>query len=60
VKAAFLKESDTSIRSGKGFYEYLVDFMQEEQDKRIKKRGREFLDQLKNLYLNKSVNKEGQ
>jgi 3-hydroxybutyryl-CoA dehydrogenase len=40
------------IKSGKGFYDYRVDFSQEDLDRAIQKRDREFLNRLKNLYWN--------
>jgi 3-hydroxybutyryl-CoA dehydrogenase len=41
------------IKSGKGFYDYTVDFSEEDLDKAIEKRDREFLNRLKNLYFEK-------
>jgi 3-hydroxybutyryl-CoA dehydrogenase len=44
------------IKSGKGFYDYRIDFSQEDLDRAIQKRDREFLNRLKNLYWdNKEV-----
>ena len=40
------------VKSGKGFYDYSVDFSQTELDEVIQKRDREFLNRLKNLYWN--------
>lgn len=41
------------IKSGKGFYDYTVDFSKAELDEFIQKRDREFLNRLKNLYWDK-------
>jgi len=38
------------IKSGKGFYDYSVDFSGSELDEAVKKRDREFLKRLKDLY----------
>ena len=38
------------VKSGKGFYDYAVDFTQESLDEAIRKRDQEFLDRLKKLY----------
>jgi len=39
------------IKSGQGFYDYTRDFSQEELDKAVHERDKEFLNRLKNLYL---------
>ena len=41
----------TGIKSGKGFYEYAVDFSQEGLDEAVKERDREFLGRLKRNFL---------
>jgi 3-hydroxybutyryl-CoA dehydrogenase len=41
------------IKTGKGFYDYAVDFSKAELDGAIKKRDQEFLNRLKNLYWDK-------
>jgi 3-hydroxybutyryl-CoA dehydrogenase len=41
------------IKSGKGFYDYTVDFSEEGLDKAVEQRDQEFLNRLKNLYLGK-------
>jgi 3-hydroxyacyl-CoA dehydrogenase len=38
------------VKSGKGFYDYAVDFTEDDLDQAIKKRDREFLMRLKQLY----------
>ncbi len=38
------------IKSGKGFYDYTLDFSKSELDKAIEKRDQEFLDRLRRLY----------
>lgn len=38
------------IKSGKGFYDYSVDFSRSELDQAVKKRDKEFLKRLKDLY----------
>ncbi len=40
------------IKSGKGFYDYAVDFSKAELDETVKRRDREFLRRLKQLYWN--------
>jgi 3-hydroxybutyryl-CoA dehydrogenase len=40
------------IKSGKGFYDYAVDFSKGELDETVRKRDREFLKRLKDLYWN--------
>jgi len=39
------------IKSGRGFYDYSRDFSQEDLDKAINERDQEFLNRLKNLYI---------
>ena len=46
-------EGNDGIKSGKGFYDYTVDFSEEGLDKAIEQRDQEFLNRLKNLYLGK-------
>jgi 3-hydroxybutyryl-CoA dehydrogenase len=41
------------IKTGKGFYDYAVDFSKAELDGAIQKRDQEFLNRLKNLYWDK-------
>ena len=48
-----IAEGDDGIKSGKGFYDYTVDFSEEDLDKAIEQRDQEFLNRLKNLYLGK-------
>jgi 3-hydroxybutyryl-CoA dehydrogenase len=48
-----IAEGHDGIKSGKGFYDYTVDFSEEDLDKAIAQRDREFLNRLKNLYLEK-------
>jgi 3-hydroxyacyl-CoA dehydrogenase len=43
----------TGIKSGKGFYDYQVDFSKGAFDEVVQRRDREFLDRLKNLYWKK-------
>ena len=50
-------EGNKGIQSGKGFYDYAVDFSQADLDKAIHRRDQEFLDRLKNLYLEKTDGK---
>jgi len=42
------------IKSGKGFYDYQVDFSKEQLDEVIQRRDREFIRRLKKLYWNSS------
>lgn len=44
-------QGNDGIKSGKGFYDYTRDFSQEELDRAVRERDREFLNRLKNLYL---------
>ncbi len=46
-------KGNDGIKSGKGFYDYTVDFSEEDLDKAIEQRDQEFLNRLKNLYLEK-------
>lgn len=48
-----IAEGHDGIKSGKGFYDYTVDFSEEDLDKAIAQRDQEFLNRLKNLYLEK-------
>jgi len=48
-----IAEGRDGIKSGKGFYDYTVDFSEEDLDKAIEQRDQEFLNRLKNLYLGK-------
>jgi len=48
-----LENGHDGIKSGKGFYDYTVDFSEEDLDKAIAQRDQEFLNRLKNLYLEK-------
>ncbi|MBI5968346.1 MAG: 3-hydroxyacyl-CoA dehydrogenase family protein [Deltaproteobacteria bacterium] len=43
----------SGIKSGKGFYDYALDFSQAELDEAVKKRDEEFLKRLKSLYWDK-------
>ena len=43
------------IKSGKGFYDYAVDFSKTELDGAIQKRDQEFLNRLKHLYWDKRI-----
>ena len=45
-----MSEGHDGVKSGKGFYEYAVDFTKDDLDQAIKKRDREFLMRLKQLY----------
>jgi len=47
-------QGHSGIKSGKGFYDYEVDFSKSEFDKVIQKRDNEFLTRLKCLYFNKA------
>ena len=48
-----IAEGNDGIKSGKGFYDYTVDFSEEDLDKAVQQRDQEFLNRLKNLYLGK-------
>ena len=48
-----IAEGHDGIKSGKGFYDYSVDFSEDDLDKVVKQRDQEFLNRLKNLYLEK-------
>ena len=48
-----ISEGQDGIKSGKGFYDYAVDFSKEDLDRVIQQRDREFINRLKNLYLKK-------
>ena len=43
------------IRSGKGFYDYAIDFSKAELDGAIQRRDQEFLNRLKHLYWDKEI-----
>jgi 3-hydroxybutyryl-CoA dehydrogenase len=43
-------EGHDGVKSGKGFYDYAVDFTEDDLDQAIQKRDREFLTRLKQLY----------
>jgi len=43
-------EGNWGIKTGKGFYDYKVDFSKGELDEAIRKRDREFLKRLRDLY----------
>ncbi|MBM4329870.1 MAG: 3-hydroxyacyl-CoA dehydrogenase family protein [Thermodesulfobacteriota bacterium] len=45
-----VSQGHTGIKSGKGFYDYNLDFSQKELDEAVQRRDREFLDRLKTLY----------
>ena len=47
---ALVSQGHTGIRSGKGFYDYSADWGEGEVEDAIRKRDREFLQRLKNLY----------
>jgi 3-hydroxybutyryl-CoA dehydrogenase len=46
------------IKTGKGFYDYTLDFSKEELDEAVRKRDEEFLKRLKALYWDRSRDKE--
>jgi 3-hydroxybutyryl-CoA dehydrogenase len=48
-----IAEENDGIKTGKGFYDYTVDFSEEDLDKAVQQRDQEFLNRLKNLYLEK-------
>ena len=50
VLESLVAEGHKGIQSGKGFYDYAVDYSQADLDKAIHRRDQEFLDRLKNLY----------
>ena len=50
---ALVDAGHDGIKSGKGFYEYAVDFSQKGLDEAVKKRDRAFLDRLKKHFWNK-------
>lgn len=49
-----VEQGNIGIRSGKGFYEYAVNFSQKDLDAAIQERDREFLERLKHLYWKSS------
>ncbi len=46
-----IAQGNDGIKTGKGFYDYTVDFSEEDLDKTVQQRDQEFLNRLKNLYL---------
>ena len=48
-----VSQGHLGIKSGKGFYDYDMDFSKATFDEAVKKRDRDFLKRLKNLYRNK-------
>lgn len=48
-----IEKGHDGIKSGRGFYDYTVDFSEEDLDKAIEQRDKEFLNRLKHLYLAK-------
>lgn len=48
-----ISEGNDGIKTGKGFYDYTVDFSEEDLDKAVQQRDQEFLNRLKDLYLEK-------
>jgi len=46
------------IKTGKGFYDYALDFSKGELDETVKKRDEEFLKRLKALYWGRSQDQE--
>ncbi len=50
-----VSQGHKGIKSGKGFYDYTLDFSKKELDELILRRDREFLNRLKNLYWNKDI-----
>ena len=46
-----IAQGNDGIKTGKGFYDYTVDFSEEDPDKAVQQRDQEFLNRLKNLYL---------
>lgn len=51
---ALVENGEDGIKSGKGFYDYTLDFSKSELDKAIEKRDQEFLDRLRRLYKDSS------
>jgi 3-hydroxyacyl-CoA dehydrogenase len=47
---ALVSQGHTGIRSGQGFYDYSSDWSEGDVEEAIRKRDREFLQRLKNLY----------
>jgi 3-hydroxybutyryl-CoA dehydrogenase len=50
VVKKMVEEGNWGIKTGKGFYDYKVDFSKGELDEAIRRRDREFLKRLKDLY----------
>ena len=48
-----IADGNDGIKTGKGFYDYTVDFSEEDLDKAVQQRDQEFLNRLKDLYLEK-------
>jgi len=51
VLADLVAQGHTGIKSGKGFYEYAIDFGQKELDEAVKNRDQEFLERYKKHFL---------
>ena len=50
-----VSQGHLGIKSGKGFYDYAIDFSKAELDGAIQKRDQEFLHRLKHLYWDKKL-----
>ncbi len=55
VLQRLVSQGNFGIKSGKGFYDYAVDFSKTELDGTIQRRDQEFLDRLKHLYWDKKI-----
>lgn len=55
VLQRMVSQGHLGIKSGKGFYDYALDFSKAELDGAIQKRDREFLNRLKHLYWDKKI-----